>query len=145
MLRSGCGCRGIEAGEVDHDGLGAAANDDPGDGLFGGIQFLMGQFCGNENKVTGTGSFGVLTVAAPADLSTAAEHVNDGFLLAMVVNGTSSMRLGDHYAATNMRGAGKKAVDGGETQNAGRLRRVPVELIVAGNTNVGHDLPPKLG
>jgi hypothetical protein len=112
-LRSGFGLNGIEAGEIDDDGLGAAANDDPGDGLFGGIQFLMGQSCGNENKVTGTGSFGMFTVTAPADLSTAAEHVNNCFLLAMVVHGTGGMWLGDHNAPANMGRAGKSAIDGG--------------------------------
>jgi hypothetical protein len=55
------------------------------------------------------------------------------------------MWLGDHYAATDMGRAGKIAIDGGEAQNAGGLRRVAVEVIVAGNTNVGHHLPPKFG
>jgi hypothetical protein len=44
-----------------------------------------------------------------------------------------------------MGGAGKIAVDGGEAQNAGGLRRVPVELIAARNANVGHPLPPQFG
>ena len=109
--------------------MGTAANDDPGDGLGGGVKFLMGKVGGNENEVTGTHGFETFAVAAPADLSTAAQHVNDGFLFAVVMHGTSGMWLGDHYAATDMCGAGKIAVDGGEAQNAGGLRRVPVELI----------------
>ena len=60
----------------------------------------MGKFGGNENEVAGTHGFGVFAVAAPTDLSTAAEHVNYCFLLAVVVYGTSGMWLGDHYAAT---------------------------------------------
>jgi len=55
------------------------------------------------------------------------------------------MWLGDHYAATDMRGAGKIVVDGGEAQNAGGLRCVVIEVIVAGNANVGHRLPPEFG
>jgi hypothetical protein len=113
-LRSCCGCDGIEAGEVDYEGLGAAANDYPGDGLGGGIQFLVRKVGGNENKVTGTHGFGRFAVAAPADLPTAGEHVNDGFLFAVVVDGTSGMWLGDHYAGTDTGRAGKIAVDGGE-------------------------------
>ena len=99
----------------------------------------------NENEVTRAHGFGTFAVAAPADLSTAAEHVNDGFLLTVVVHGTGGMRLGNHYAATDMGGAGKIAVDGGEAQNPGGLRRVAVEVIVAGNTNVGHHLRPQMG
>jgi hypothetical protein len=140
-LTRGCGCDGIEAGEVDDEGLGTTANDDPGDGFAGGINFLVGKVGGNEQKVAGTHGFGTFAVAAPADLSSAAKHVNYGFLLAVVVDGTSGMWLGNHHAATNMGGAGKIAVDGGEAQNAGGLRRVAVEVIVAGNTNVGHHVP----
>ena len=144
-LTGGCGRDGIEAGKVDDEGLGTAANDDPGDGLGGGVKFLVGQMGGNENEVTGTHGFGKFAVAAPADLSTAAEHVNDGFLFAVVMHGTGGMWLGDHNAATDMRGAGKIAVDGGEAQNASGLRRVPVEMIAARNANVGHPLPPQFG
>jgi hypothetical protein len=143
MLARGCGCDEIETGEVDDEGLGTAANDHPGDGFGGGVNFLVWKVGGNEDKVTRAHGFGTFAVAAPADLSTAFEHVNDGFLLAVVVHGTSGMRLGNHYAATDMGGTGKIAVDGGEAQNAGGLRCVAVELIVAGNMNVGHHRPPK--
>src|SRR5882724_12006459 len=57
-LPSGGGCYGIEAGEIDDNRLRTAANDDPGDGLGGGIQFLVRKVGGNENKVTGTHGFG---------------------------------------------------------------------------------------
>ena len=99
----------------------------------------------NENEVTGAHGFGVFAVAAPADLSIAAEDVNDGFLVAVVVHGTSGVWLGNHYAATDMGGAGKIAVNGSEAQNAGGLRRVAVEVIAAGNANVGHRLAPEFG
>ena len=113
-LRRGRGCDGIETGEIDDDGLGTATNDDPGDGFGGGINFLMGKVGGYENEVAGTHGFGTFAIAAPADLSSAAKHVNDGFLLAMVVHRARRMWLGDHHAATEMRRAGKIAVDGGE-------------------------------
>jgi len=125
--------------------LGAAANDDPGDGFGGGVKFLVGKVGGYENEVTGTHGFGAFAVAAPADLSIAAEDVNDGFLVAVVVHGTSGVWLGDHYAATDMGGAGKIAVNGSEAQNACGLRRVAVEVIAAGNANVGHRLAPEFG
>ena len=144
-LPSGGGCYGIEAGEIDDNRLRTAANDDPGDGLGGGIQFLVRKVGGNENKVTGTHGFGRFAVAFPTDLPIAGEHVNDGFLLAVMVDGTSGMWLGDHYAGTDLGRAGKIAVDGGEAQNAGGLRCVVVETIVAGNTNAEHCLPPRLG
>jgi len=99
----------------------------------------------NENEVTGAHGFGAFAVAAPADLSIAAEDVNDGFLVAVVVHGTSGVWLGNHYAATDMGGAGKIAVNGSEAQNAGGLRRVAVEVIAAGNANVGHRLAPEFG
>jgi hypothetical protein len=136
--------KGSKPGEVDDEGLWTAANDDPGDGLGRGVKFLVGKVGGNKNEVTGTHGFGAFAVAAPADLPTAAKHVNDGFLLT-VVHGTGGMCLGNHYAATDMGGTGKIAIDGGEAQNAGGLRRVAVEMIVAGNTNVGHHLAPKIG
>jgi len=77
-----------------------------------GVKFLVGKVGGNKNEVTGTHGFGAFAVAAPADLPTAAKHVNDGFLLT-VVHGTGGMWLGDHNATANMGRAGKSAVDGG--------------------------------
>ena len=125
--------------------MGTAANDDPGDGFGGGVKFLVGKVGGNENEVTGTHGFGAFAVEAPADLSIAAEDVNDGFLVAVVVHGTGGVWLRDHYAATDMGGAGKIAVNGSGAQNAGGLRRVAVEVIAAGNANVGHRLAPEFG
>jgi hypothetical protein len=74
----------------------------------------MGKVGGNENEVTGTHGFGAFAVAAPADLSIAGENVNNGFLVAVVVHGTGGVWLGDHYAPTDMGGAGKIAVNGSE-------------------------------
>ncbi len=57
MLTRGCGCDGIEAGEIDDEGLGTAANDYPRDSLGRGINFLVGKVGGNEDEITGTHGF----------------------------------------------------------------------------------------
>ena len=74
-------------GKVDDDRVRRAADDDPAEGLvLGGVDLLVDEPGGDVDEVAGLGDGGVLALLSPEHQRFALEDVDDGVLLAVVVD-----------------------------------------------------------
>jgi hypothetical protein len=119
----------VIVGEIDDDGIGRAADDDPAEGVVvGRIDFHVGCPCGDVEEVAGADESLRFAVVAPADEGFAFEDVDDGFLLAVVMDGGARTRFDEEGSSPKTGGDAMIAGDGCETERSWGLCGAGVEL-----------------
>src|SRR5271167_4010036 len=122
--------------EIDHDRVRGASHNNPDKAVFlRRIDFHVRQPCRNMDKITGVRGRGMLAALSPADQAIALKHVDDGFLLAMMMDTGAGSGLNDKYPAPKLGCDTIVGRDGGTTLGSWRLRRSSVELGRADDAN----------
>ena len=102
-------------GQVDYDWVGRAADDDPAEGfLLGQINLHVRREGRDVEEVSGADPRFGFAALAPADERFAFEHIDDGFLLAVMVDAGTRAGFDEERPAPEAGGDAVVARNGGE-------------------------------
>ena len=115
--------------EIHHDRVLTASYDDGLTGFVGeSVDLLVRHIRRNIDEVAGSCFTAEFQVVSPSHASSAANNVEDGFELAVLVRAGLSVRLNYHRAGPQFAGSRSGVGDGGGASHAGSLGRVGVQI-----------------
>src|SRR5258706_15587614 len=125
----GCGRLRARDVQVHHDRFLAAAYDDSLDRLIGPrVHLLMRDVRGDVDEIAGPGFFDVFEALTPTEAGAAADDVENGLELPMVVRRCAGGGFHGDGAGPQFARAGAGMSDGGGTGHPRSLRGVRVQL-----------------